>query len=442
MTRPKPLAVLSASTGQPERDFSKNVGTWSRAELGDSFFDGDAARTDSATTAHFRLGSRARLLLRPLSQVRFGKRAGTGALGVTVELGQVDVGTETEGVRLSSVFGDLSIQPKSLIALRRSGARLVVGVTLGRLELAHDPGRTLIAGESITLELGGAIFDEPELKAPVPPPAPQLELDRGDGVDGSDLVVEAGETFRIHDPSPPTRVGFRFARACSGPARVTSGERHADADDQANLSFDAGSHRYEVRCLDRLDHVVASGQFDVMRDKGSRPLPAYTPSAIIHADGRRYSVFYQERLPQVTLTWPGAPATSSYGLAIDGVASTHSSATVSLPAGKLGPGVHEIVFSAPPRVSRKTTVEIRYDTQAPTARVAEPMDGFEPGAAIPVAGQAMPGFSVSINGRELELDGNRRFSTEVNPSGTLVLAFSHPGRSTHYYLRRPKVAMP
>lgn len=442
LSRAHPLAVLTHFSGQPERDFSATVGEWRRADPGDSFLDGDAARADVQTTAHFRLGHRARLVLRPASQVRFGKRAGTGALGVTVELGQVDVGTEADGVRLSSVFGELSVAPKSLIALRRDGTRLIVGVTLGRLELASDPKRTWIAGQSVTLELGGVLFEDSAPKLPSTAAPAQTSLETGAALAGSDLVVSAGDSFWVHDPSPPTRIGFRFETICSGPGRVSAGELAAAAVGQATLGFEAGKHRYELRCLADADRIAASGQFEILKDKGSRPLPTYTPSATVHADGRTYSIYYQERLPQVTVIWPGAPPAESYSLTMDGGTTTHSGATVSFPAGKLGPGVHELVFSAPPRASRRTTIEIRYDAQAPTARVAEPLDRFEPGTAIPVTGQAMPGFSVSVDGRELELDAHRRFSTEAKPSGTLVLAFSHAGRGTHYYLRRPKESLP
>lgn len=438
----RPLAVLLEFSERPERDVAARMNFWRPAEVGDRFFEGDAARTSAASSAEFRLGARARLSLRPASQVRFGRREGTGALGVTVELGQVDVGTEDEGFRLSSMFGELAIGPGSVVALRREGKRLHVGVTLGRVELLGDAPETLVAGQTLVLELGGAII-EPEMlkaKAPAPPPTPPA-LDQGDSVDGGDLTVTIGDSFWVHDPAPPARIAFRFGSRCSGPARFVSGTSVVEAMDQVNLKFDAGRHRYELRCLSDPDRVAAEGQFDVLRDKGSRPLPTYTPAATVQADGRLYTIFYQERLPQITVTWPSAPAAPQYSLLVDGQSRTLEVASATLAAGQLGPGDHEVSFTAPttpPRASRKTRIQIKYDAQAPTARVAEPSDGFELGAPVTISGQAMPGFSVSVAGKPVELDALRRFSVEANPSGTLVLAFSRPGRGTHYYLRRPK----
>lgn len=441
----RPLAVLTGFTGRPERDFQAKMHKWVPAESGERFFDGDAARADALTTAHFRLGKRARLLLKPASQVRFGRRAGTGALGVTVELGQVDVKTDAEALRLASIFGELAIDPKSVVQLRRAGKRLVAEVSLGRLELIDDPPRAFTAGQSVTLEIGGIVVDEEQKVVPAEPlPAPSERALRHP-IEGSDLVVVAGETFWVHDPSPPTKVGFRSNVPCDAPLRLSAGTHRVEGTEQVALQVDAGKHQYELRCLGDPERIVGSGQFEILRDRGARPLPTYTPTATVHADGRKYTIFYQERLPQVTVTWPSAPPATAYSVSVDGAAVHSSAPTFGFAAGKLGPGSHELVFSAnttPPRTSRKTTVEIKYDAQAPTARVLEPNDGFAPSDSMRVAGQAMPGFSVALNGKELELDAQRRFSTEASASGTLVLAFSRPGRGTHYYLRRPKERLP
>jgi hypothetical protein len=56
-----------------------------------------------------------------------------------------------------------------------------------------------------------------------------------------------------------------------------------------------------------------------------------------------------------------------------------------------------------------------------------------------VSGAALPGFSVSVGGKELAQDGQSRFSEQLTaPAGQRALAirFSQPGRGVHYYLRR------
>src|SRR5690606_7556921 len=138
-------------------------------------------------------------------------------------------------------------------------------------------------------------------------------------------------------------------------------------------------------------------------------------------------VYYQERLPQITVVWPSAPSGTTYELTIDGQVMSVAQPSVSLASGRLGPGTHQLVFSTtgtPKRTSRKTTVDIRVDAQATAARVAEPSERFEPGSPVSVAGQAMPGYSVMLDGTELPLDNQRRFSTIASPKGTMALAFT------------------
>ncbi len=438
---PRPIAVLMEFTGRPERDFSVNMNEWSPAARRDAFFDGDAARTDKTSNANFRLGARARLFLRPDSQVRFGRRSGSGTLGVTVELGQVDVGTVDEGVRLESLFGELALEAGSTVRLQRVGSRLVASVVLGRVELVGASPRSLGAGESLTLELGGLVVDGPSEGAKEAARSARDEDNTVPASPVSDLVVRAGETFWVHDPEPPTRIGFQGEGLCPGSSRLRAGEQEVEGVGTLALNFGGGKYKYALYCTDGGERLAAEGQFEVLRDKGAKPLPAFTPSATVHADGRVYTVYYQERLPQITVVWPSAPTGTTYELTLDGQVMSVAQPSVALPSGRLGPGTHQLVFSTtgtPKRTSRRTTVDIRVDAQATAARVAEPSDRFEPGSPVSVAGQAMPGYSVMLDGTELTLDSQRRFSTIASPQGTMALAFTRPGRGTHYYLRRPK----
>jgi hypothetical protein len=53
---------------------------------------------------------------------------------------------------------------------------------------------------------------------------------------------------------------------------------------------------------------------------------------------------------------------------------------------------------------------------------------------------ALPGWAVSVAGRELAQDGQQRFSAEVAApadASSLAIRFAHPQRGVHYYLRRP-----
>lgn len=439
------LALLLNASGATERDTAAELENWSAAAKGAEFDHGDGARTGQDAQAHFGLANGARLMLKPASQVRFQRRPGAnGLLGISVEVGEADVRTYQGILHLDSEFGQIVIDAKSLVTLRRDGERLAIEVELGSLKLTES-GRTLGPGDEIVLEIGGIVVDE----APEGEPdeseskADELLLNIGDGVGSADLVARAGSTFTVHDPRPPTAVGISLSSACDGPARLTIGELSTEARDQANLSVAEGTHEYVVRCLSDPDTVAKRGKLVILRDSGSKSLPSFTPQANVTTDGRRYTVMYQERLPQVTVTWPSAPEATQYTLTAGG--RTIASSKPSYTFGSLPAGTHNLTFAAnsnPPRQSRMTTVRVVYDHQAPKGRVSEPRGPFTRGQDVRVSGQALPGWSVSVNGRPVEVDQQRRFSTQISPSGTLPIAFSHPTHGMHYYLRRPKGAAP
>src|SRR5690606_20733339 len=108
----------------------------------------------------------------------------------------------------------------------------------------------------------------------------------------------------------------------------------------------------------------------------------------------------------------------------------------SLPRGK-----HSVVFSAatsPARQSRATTIEVLYDRQAPTARVSSPSLEFADGESVTLSGQALSGWEVSVDGDQVNVDEQQRFSVEVAGRKSIPITFTHPDKGTHYYLRRAK----
>jgi hypothetical protein len=223
---------------------------------------------------------------------------------------------------------------------------------------------------------------------------------------------------------------------CQGPARLTSGKQVTEAVGQLNLRFGRGQQPYEVRCLSNPDVVVASGRVSILGDSGNRVLPTFTPEAKIALDGRRYTLLYQVRLPKVTVTWPAAPAAASFTLKVG--ARTISLGAPTYTFQTLSAGQHQLVFSAdttPVRQSRATTIEVQYDSQAPTAQLSEPSVGLVDGSRT-IRGSALPGWSVSVGGNPVEVDAQRNFTTQVRGSETVPLTFTHPNHGTHYYLRR------
>lgn len=443
------LATLVKFTGQTERDKAAAMKEWFRAQTGDEFLDGDGARTSKDSTAHFKVGGGASLRLKPSSQLRF-KRQHTGkkgGIGLQVEVGEADVRTDEGTLSLDSQFGPILIEANSSVTMRREGERMVLNVDLGTIEVGNE-GRSVTAGQSVELELGGVVVDEPEGKdqaaeEPVEdePEEPEESLDLGDGVTKFDLTVDAGATFVVHDPSPPSAVGFRTSGVCpNSGARLVAGGLKTEAKGKVGFALARGTYEYQVYCMDAPDKVAASGTVRILHDSGMRALPAFTPSANVAADGRKYTVMYQQRLPQVSVSWPSAPEAEAYTLTVGGRTINTSSPSYTFRSGSLRPGTHTLIFAAatdPPRQSRSTTVTVVYDTQAPAARVSDPPSGFAAGSQVKVAGQALPGWTVSLHGKELEVDGQRRFSTDFSAKGAVPIAFSHPTHGMHYYLRRP-----
>lgn len=446
-TRQEPLAELVRFEGPTERDEATAIAKWYAAKSGDDFHVGDGARTAAQAEAHFELAGGARLKLKPASIVRFHRRKPGGPIKVDVEMGEVDVQSGSGALTIDSEFGALELDANSSVNLTRQGASLLVDVELGGLQMNQ---RVVGAGNKLTLELGGIVVDLPPQPTAAPEPAPTAaaptepeppRVDPGDGVAYADLVTAAGASIVIHDPNPPTAVGISTASVCKGPARLKSGEQSTEGVGQLNLKFTSGQHGYEVSCLDAPERPVAKGRISVLRDSGTQRLPTFAPTANIVTDGRVYTVMYQHKLPTVSVSWPTAPQAASYTLSTGNRTITTKTPNYTLRS--LSAGRHKVTFSAatsPVRTSRTTTVEIQHDAQAPTGEVAQPAVDFAPSASVEVSGNTLPGWTVSVGGKELRVDGQRTFSTQASGTQTIPIVFTHPTYGTHYYLRRPKAA--
>jgi ferric-dicitrate binding protein FerR (iron transport regulator) len=359
-----------------------------------------------------------------------------GAAFVQTSGGSLFVDRGRTPVSLGVPGGSIIVRPASKAEAIVDAKRTLVRVGAGSADVIASNGRdTVFAGESATL-LGSGKLDV-----------------AGRGPRYSDMVAAAGTSFVVHDPSPPTSVGFRLRDVCptgglietlapSG-ARVLSSAR---GDDLANILLDRGTHRYQARCLSRegvAPTASATGRVTILRDAGTGVLSRMPPVSRIDTDGRSYTVMYQNLLPQIVVRWPKAPEAASYTLTLSskrGVSSTQAPRpTLTFDTGRLSEGTHVLTFSAEGRSSAPTKLSIVFDNAAPTARIQSPANGsFQLGSAVNVAGVAAPGWGVSVAGHELALDDQSRFSEQVTDSSdqqTLQLRFSHPQRGVHYYLR-------
>lgn len=276
----------------------------------------------------------------------------------------------------------------------------------------------------------------------------QLE---GRGLSYADIVVSSGESVVVHDPKPPTAIRIVFNGACKerGTVKVqsTRGNQFASGSGSVALPFAPGRHSYGLYCLEGegvADTPVSQGSLTILHDAGTRPVPKKPPSTGVEADGRTYTVMYQNQLPAVSLRWSKAPPATSFTLThrspFGSKAYKTSSAAYSFRSGALPEGTHTFFFEGGGKVSRQTTVQIKFDNAAPTASLRTPVGpNVKQGEAITISGVAQPGWDVKINGKSAALDGQQRFSQKAEmPTDARALAvrLTHPQRGTHIYVRR------
>jgi ferric-dicitrate binding protein FerR (iron transport regulator) len=270
----------------------------------------------------------------------------------------------------------------------------------------------------------------------------------GRGLDYADTQLAAGESLVIHDPAPPTAVRFAFGSACpeSGVLQLFHEGRadsYAAGRAAVSLLVQPGSYRYELRCgADKAS--AASGSVTVLRDAGTRRMAARQPSAALQADGRDYTVLYQNRLPDITLGWRDAPAGASSSL-VHEFGSRSETLALTEPehvfaSGTLAEGSHVLHFVGGGKISRRTTINVVFDNAAPKASINTPVaSSAAPGEELNIAGTALPGWDVSIDGHPAPCDAQGRFSLPVawpNELHALSIRLRHPERGTHVFLRR------
>jgi hypothetical protein len=352
-----------------------------------------------------------------LVEVQSGKLSVSGPTRILVPGGMIE--TNDNAVAALETLG----KGRTRVRVAQGAATLVGGQTSTKVS----------AGEEATLSTDGST---------------KLE---GRGLSYADFTANAGESLIVHDPKPPTAVRFMFASRCTagGTIRVhsKSGGQFASGVDSAALAFGPGRQDYALYCLN--EHgaeaaPVARGTLTVLRDAGTRPVPTTPPSTTVNLDGHNYTVMYQNQLPSLTVVWPNAPPASSFTLNVESSkgAKRYSTSTpkYSFKSGALPEGHHTIYFEGGSKISRHTGVQIAFDNAAPMASLVIPTSpDTDTTGDITIAGVALPGWQVDINGDKISQDGQQRFSQRVQaPTSDRAVAvkLTHPTRGVHVYLRR------
>ncbi len=470
------IATLERVNGGAERDRRASVNQWEKAEPGARFDVGDGVRTDASSSALLRLFDKSILNLEPKTVVRFLDRpSGPKGAKLDVEMGEATLEAGGEAVDIGLELGSARIEPHAKVRLVSRGASTRLEVMIGKARILSDKESIdRRVGDAVDIQVGRGIVREPAPSASAPPkaapPAPAASSDggaapveaadetlaldgrgRSRGPEHVDFMAAAGDSVVVHDPKPPTVIGFTQSGCPSG-AILTLGAGRKVAREtvgaaRVSAEFGTGSHRYSISCLEAngaKGPELAQGTISVVADAGLRRLARTAPLTNVDTDGRRYTVLYQTLLPKIAVRWPNAPQAGKYVLTVRSPQGTRTVSTKSashvFAAGALAEGEHVVAFEADGKRSKPTNVAIRFDNAAPTASLSSPADGsFGAGASVLVAGSALPGWSVSAGGRELTQDAQNRFSEQVSaPTGerALVIRFSQQGRGVHYHLRR------
>jgi hypothetical protein len=348
------------------------------------------------------------------------------------------------GVHVTADQKDIEVRvPGGRIVARAAagGSEAAVRITdtEGTLEMARGIAtfrsatgeREVTPGETYRWTLASEAPDR-AVAEEVPPP------------DYFNLEVRAGESFVLHAPEVPVAVRFDFSKQCSGKGllELASPKRRATGEGRANLLFPPGPRSYTLRCLDARGpgRVVARGNVNVLADAGTRQLPLRAPTSLVDADGRGYTIYYQNQYPEVRVRWPNAPQSSTYSLELDSTRMSVPSPEHVFESGSLRDGVHHVAFEAAQRKSRTTTVDVRFDNTAATASLTAPVDrGFKVGDTVSIEGLALPAWNVSVQGGSVEKVGGDRFQGSVVTSAErpdIAVRLVHRRLGTHYYLRR------
>jgi hypothetical protein len=366
-----------------------------------------------------------------------------GAGEFTVGVADAIAESERGAMQVEALDVDVEVRVPGGVIIARGGqggssADVNVGAGGGSLRVlkgnvrAQLPGRDagdgeeLSAGQEASWQLDGA-------RDAAVAPGPSYQ----------NMSAASGESFVVHAPSVPVAISFGFASKCAeGQLELVNGHQLQRGKGSARLLFPAGTRAYTLRCVqgNGLGKVVARGTVQVLVDPGTRNLPPRAPTSTIDADGRTYSIYYQNQPPEVIARWPNAPAQASYQLELDGKKMELGQPEHLFKSGALRDGSHTLAFLAEGRRSRTTTVEVHFDNVAPKAALSSPDDrAFAAGDAITVEGVALPTWKVSLEGGTIEMSGGDRFSGQIQTSAEhpdVAVRLSHPRLGTHYYLRR------
>jgi hypothetical protein len=455
------LAQLESYKGEVQRDEARAVGAWSEVANGERFHMGDGLRTGKLGNAKLALAGSGVALVESNTVLRFVDRDPRGKSRFDLEAGIVRIDSGDFDIDIETPRGIARLGKSSSVRIVSTDEDTLFDVLVG--QVAIDQAGTveaLAAGQQLELKgdeklaaakaraTGETPASEPpdagsEAKAtPVRPSAAPT------GPQTAELSMPELDSMTLHAPSLP--VTFRVqAPACN----AAKNERpNADLDGKTASAEAGGSglvlslnrpgaHRLNLRCDRRL---VRQTTLHVIRDAATMELPKSANRVEVEADGRRYTVRYQNVIPVVSINWRDADPRGDYELVLKrgNREQTYRSAkpTRDLPGVELMEGNYDFWFtSASGQKSNVGGLRIEFDNTARALSLSEPVDGASvQGNEVLVSGVALLRTQVTANGVPLQLDPKGRFRAQValNAERSVLVRAIHPSAGVHYYLRR------
>jgi hypothetical protein len=340
--------------------------------------------------------------------------------------------------RVSARDGEVAILVPGGVIVTRTGGD--AGIEVGRRETVArvERGEVLLDGEKTdaTARAGETGVMARDGAASVRDLVPS----------SADVALPISERAVIHDPARKVAVKIDLAGACPGggvlelaDARGSFRAPRRIGGNSALFFAAAGTTRYRVRCDG--GGAVKTGIVRVQGDSGAAPVVRTPPANTIEADGRKYTISYQNRLPAITVKWNEARGASTLHVVSGGNTRTFdSSGAHNLPAGSLPEGTHTLWITSGARSSPRTTLKIDFDNAAPTAQITAPPPRAPWDADVTVTGVTVEGWNVSVDGEAAARDSSGRFRATVATAGknAFAIRLAHPQHGVHYYLRRRK----
>ncbi len=471
------IAQLSRHRGPVQRDLAEQVGHWQKAKPGAEFRLGDGFRTTETAQAWLTFSAGGGIRVAPATTIRFSQtRPDSRGIGIDVLAGTAEIEAKN-AILLDTRIGLARLEDGGRIRLSASeeeGSRIDILVGQARLE-TRDGVLTLNENDGVFIKVGSATIERVGGKDVAPPKeetgetitetAVEEKIDAGaPETDDStvqpsparvDFAMNGGESITVHDSRAPTNIGVRTSE-CPGEVMLQLARGRSFRRPKAtfrgrgriDITVTPGTHRYRIVCADDDAKAVSSGTIRVRRDSGRAPLPRGAPRTTVDADGRRYTVLYQNRLPTITMRWTNAPP-GPYSLRVNtrGRQRTEQLTTArhQFASGEILEGTTRYKFETANGLSSPDSVlQISFDNAAQAASLRTPADGVAAaGEKVQVGGTVQRGSSVQVNGKKATLDRQHRFKAEiVAPSDTDAISIRvvQPNGGVHYYLRHVRGA--